>query len=130
MMYDSEYGVVDVLYEVTQQSQSDLIFFFIIAVAAIAIILPSFLMYKDRKERRISDEKIASIEAEAIKEKAKIESEAAEKRQIAYLQREGQVLEVVSNNTQVISGLNTIIKVLERDMSEVLKTLTKLEDRK
>jgi len=130
MTYDSDYGVVDVLYEVTKQSESDLIFFFIIAVAAIAIILPSLLMYKDRKERRVSDEKIAEIEAEAIKEKAKIESEAAEKRQVAYLQREGQVLEVVSNNTQVISGLNTIIKVLERDMSEVLRTLTKLEDRK
>jgi len=79
----------NVLNGIVNKTQSDLIFFFIIlTIVLVVVLLPLYnMMMKDRKEKQ---------NAENV-------------RQDKYIEREKQIIQVITANTEVMSGLKTAL---------------------
>lgn len=86
----------EILEKVADKTQSELILFFILVVVALVVVLiPLYRMVsKDRKERR---------DADAARVKG--ENEATNIRQDKYIEREKQIIQVITANTEVMAGL-------------------------
>ena len=95
-------GYEDVLHEVINKAESDIILLFVIAAVAMVIfMLPLYgMILRDRKERRVS-------EAARIKD----ETDAANTRQDKYMERERQIIAVITANTEAITSLKSIFEI-------------------
>lgn len=84
----------EILKEVAGKTNSELILFFILLIVAMLIILlPLYRMImKDRKER------------------IKQEAESSDKRQDKYIEREREIIKVITANTEVMAGLKTTLE--------------------
>lgn len=98
--------VTDVLNNVTSNTQSELILFFIImTVVLVAVLLPLYrMMMSDRKAKHAADNT----------------------RQDKYIEREKQIIQVITANTEVMAGLKA---TLESSGAATNSSLVRLHDR-
>jgi len=104
--YTMDAGVVEVLGNVVDRTQSELILFFIImSIVLVAVLLPLYgMMMKDRKSKH---------EADNI-------------RQDKYIEREKQIIQVITANTEVLAGIRT---TLESSGASTNSSLSRIHDR-
>ena len=99
----TEAGIIE---QIVKETQSELILFFIIlAVFLIIIMIPLFtLVLKDRKHKN-------QLENERLQQ---------------YIDRESRIIQVITANTEVMTGLKT---TLERDVLTTSTSLSRIHDR-
>jgi hypothetical protein len=107
----------EVIQEVIKQAESDIILLIILLVVAMVVfILPLYgLIMKDRKEHRKSE----------VARRTE-ETNANNTRQDKYMERERQIIAVITANTEVMSRLNT---TLERDGKATASSLERIHTR-
>jgi len=111
---ENEYQI---LQDAIQKAESDIIVFFaIIAVILIAFMLPFYvIIIKDRKDQRKAESK-----------RIELENEDRNSRQDKYMERESRIIDVITANTEVISGLRT---TLEISNSATANSFTRVHER-
>lgn len=84
---------MELLKELTQKTNSELILFFVLFIIAMVAIIPLYrMMLKDKKE------------------KLKVEADSLNTRQDKYIEREREIIKVITANTEVMAGLKTTIE--------------------
>ena len=93
----------EILNKIVSETKSELILFFVImTVALVVFLLPVYIMVmKDRREHRVAEGKRVTAEAEANNT-----------RQDKYIEREKEIIRVITANTEVIAGLKATLEIM------------------
>ena len=103
---DYNYNYDYLLEEIARQTNSELILFFVVvSVVLVVVFLPFYRMVLKERKERLSQDSL---------------------RQDKYIERERQIIAVITSNTEVIAGLKT---TLELTTTSTQTSFTRIHDR-